>query len=75
MLYFGINRLETTEEEHFTHQPKVFVSVFSTSFSLAGYLVFNSAYPPRVRFRGYTNYRHSALFAIVVGSFPYIIFE
>ena len=48
-----------TEEECFTPQQKVFVSVFSISFSLAGYLVFNSANPLRVRFRSYTNYRHS----------------
>ena len=58
MLYFWINGLETTEEECFTQQPKVFVSVFSISFSLAGYLVFNSANSPRVRLRSYTNYRH-----------------
>ena len=59
MLYFGINGLETTEEECFTQQQKVFVSVFSISFSLAWYLVFNSAKSLRVRFRSYTNYRHS----------------
>ena len=61
MLYFWINGLETTEEECFTQQYKVFVSVFSISFSLAGYLVFNSANPLRVRLRSYTNYRHSSL--------------
>ena len=59
MLYFWINGLETTEEECFTQQQKVFVSVFSISFSLAGYLIFNSAKSLRVRFRSYTNYRHS----------------
>ena len=59
MLYFWINGLETTEEECFTQQQKVFVSVFSISFSLAWYLVFNSAKSLRVRFRSYTNYRHS----------------
>ena len=37
MLYFLINGLETTEEECFTQQQKVFVSVFSISFSLAGF--------------------------------------
>ena len=36
MLYFWINGLETTEEECFTQQQKIFVSVFSVSFSLAG---------------------------------------
>ena len=41
--------LETTEEECFTPQQKVFVSVFSIKFGLAGYHVFNSANPPRVR--------------------------
>ena len=46
--------LETTEEECFTPQQKVFVSVFSIKFSLAGYHVFNSANPPRVRFEGTT---------------------
>ena len=35
MLYFWINGLETTEEECFTQQQKVFVSVFSINFSLA----------------------------------------
>ena len=35
--------LETTEEECFTPQQKVFVLVFSIKFSLAGYNVFNSA--------------------------------
>ena len=59
MLYFWINGLETIEEECFTQQQKVFVSVFSRSFNLAGYLVFNSAYPLRVRLRSYTYYRHS----------------
>ena len=59
ILYFWINGLETTEEECFTPQQKVFVTVFSISFSLARYLVFNSAYSPRVRVRSYTNYRHS----------------
>ena len=59
MVYFWINGLETTEEECFTQQQKVFVSVFTISFSLAGYLVFNSAKPLRVRLRSYTNYRHS----------------
>ena len=39
MLYFSINGLETTEEECFTQQQKVFVSVFSISFSLSGYLI------------------------------------
>ena len=53
------NGLEKTEEECFTEQQKVFVSVFSISFSLAGFLVFNSANPLRVRLRSYTNYRHS----------------
>ena len=48
-----------TEEECFTQEQKVFVSVFSLSFSLAGYLVFNSANQLRVRLRSYTNYRHS----------------
>ena len=38
--------LQKTEEECFTQQQKVFVSVFS----IAGYLVFNSANPLRVRF-------------------------
>ena len=38
--------LETTEEECFTPQEKVFVSVFSIKLSLAGYHVFNSASPP-----------------------------
>ena len=42
--------LETTEEECFTPQQKVFVSVFSIKLSLAGYHVFNSANPPRVQF-------------------------
>ena len=56
---FWINGLETTENECLTRQQKVFVSVFSISFSLAGYLVFNSANSLRVRFRSYTNYRHS----------------
>ena len=60
MLYVWINGLETTVEECFTQQQKVFVSVFSISFSLAGYLVFNSAKSLRVRFRSYTNYRHSS---------------
>ena len=60
MLYFWINGLETTEEACFTQQQKVFVSVFSISFSLAGYLVFNSAKSLRVRLRSYTNYRHSS---------------
>ena len=41
--------LETTEEECFTPQQKVFVSVFSINFSLAGYHVFKLANPPRVR--------------------------
>ena len=59
MLYFWINGLETTDEECFTQQQKVFVSVFSISFSLAWFLVFNSANPLRVRLRSYTNYRHS----------------
>ena len=49
--------LETTEEECFTPQQKVFVSVFSIKFSLAGYHVFNSANPPRVR---YAIYGHSS---------------
>ena len=48
-----------TEIECFTQQQKIFVSVFSISFSPAGYLVFYSANPLRVRFRSYTNYRHS----------------
>ena len=61
MLYFLINGFETTEEECFTQQQKVFVAVFSISFSLAGYLVVNSANPLRVRLRSYTNYRHSFL--------------
>ena len=47
--YFWISELRTTEEECFTPQQKVFVSVFSIKFSLAGYHVFNSANPPRVR--------------------------
>ena len=61
MLYFWINGLEMTKEECFTQQQKVFVSVFSISFSLAGHLVFNSANPPRVRLRSYTNYLHSGV--------------
>ena len=32
--------LETTKEEYFTPQHKVFVSVFSIKFSLVGYHVF-----------------------------------
>ena len=45
-----ISVLETTKEEYFTAQQKVFVSVFSIKFSLAWYHVFNSANPHRVRF-------------------------
>ena len=52
--------VETTEEECFSQQQKVFISVFSISFSLAGYLVFNSAKSLRIRPRSYTNYRHSS---------------
>ena len=58
--------VETTKEECFTQQQKVFVSVFSISFSLAGYLVFNSVIPLRVRLRSYTNYRHSRVNAFYV---------
>ena len=47
-----ISVLETTKEEYFTPQQKVFVSVFSIKFSLAWYHVFNSANPHRVRFEG-----------------------
>ena len=39
MLYVWINGLETTEEECFTQQQKVFVSVFSISFSLESRLI------------------------------------
>ena len=42
--------LETTNEEYLTPQQKVFVSVFSIKFSLAGYHVFNSVNPHRIRF-------------------------
>ena len=65
MLYFWINGLETTGEECFIQQQKVFVSVFSISFSLAGYLVINSANRLRVRLRSYTNYRHSFRFGFI----------
>ena len=44
--------LETTEEECFTPKQKVFGSIFSIIFSLAGYHVFKLANPPRVRFEG-----------------------
>ena len=66
MLYFWINGLETTEKECLTQQQNVFVSVFSISFSLAAYLVFNSANPLRVRFRSYTNYRHSCVAVLFI---------
>ena len=45
-----ISVLETTKEEYFTPQQKVFVSVFSIKFSLGWYHVFNSANPNQVRF-------------------------
>ena len=70
MLYFSINGLETTEEECFTQQQKVFVSVFSVSCSLSGYLIFNSAKSLRVRLRSYTNYRHSSSMGLfLMGTF------
>ena len=47
--YFWISVLETTKEEYFTPQQKVFASMFSIKLSLAWYHVFNSANPHRVR--------------------------
>ena len=47
--YLWISVLETTKEEYFTPQQKVFVSVFPIKCKLAWYHVFNSANPHRVR--------------------------